>query len=250
MKLEAIVTVHDRDLIAQCETSRQFSDHFEKYAYLYVGHRPLEPAIALEDRVRLVHAASFTPNFEHLPDFYDFTGWWTMAHHLLFDSDYIITMQYDMFVGVPDIVERVTAMLDEAPGPIAFTSGHYDAGNFYLAIPGFQDTYDTALRARGVEPRSWPRFNEWPTTQGMAWRTDDFVNFMRWFRPFFDLFHGQTYAGHLAERTVKAWCVVRGTPERYLFGAIRHEARDCHGTGALMVGNRALHAQRAASFGR
>lgn len=249
MEIEAIVTVHDGELIRQCEGQCQFAG-LSNYSYLYVGRRPLELDIFLPTGVRILHPASVEPNYEHLPHFYDFTGWYSAERHDWFRSAYVITLQYDMFVTDPNIESRCVALLEEGSGPVAFTAGHNLAGNFMLGIPGFRETYQRAMYERGVDPNAWERFNEWPSTQGTAWRVSEFENYLRWFTPFFDLWRDEPWAGHLAERTVKAWCEVRGTPARYLVGAIRHEARDCHGTGARMAGNLHLAEQRAASFGQ
>lgn len=250
MEIETIITVHDGELIRHCEDTGQFRE-LSNYSYLYVGRRPITKDVIISSNARVIHARLMNPNYEDMPHFYDFTGWWAMAHHWLFRSKYIITLQYDMHItGVIPLEERCIELLDADRGPVAFTAGHNEANNFMLLINGFRETYERAMAERGVFPQTWPYFNEWPSTQGMAWRVSEFTQFMRWFKPFFDLWKDEVWAGHLAERTVKAWTMVRGAPERYLVGAIRHEARDCHGTGALMAGNVALHSERAASFGQ
>lgn len=241
--VETFITVHDVDLIRECEERSQFHA-LTSYTYLFVGPRSLDGC----PDVPIVVARDFPMNVEQWPQFYDFTGWWILAKHGLIKAEHVMFLQYDMFINDPLIEERVETLLHAGAGPIAFTAGHNLANNFMLIIDGFRETYCRAMYARGVNPDLWPAFNEWPSTQGTAWRRTEFENYMQWFYPFFEIFKNDVWAGHLAERTVKAWTEVRGTPPQYMIGAITHHAKDCHGTGALMAGNRDLYDQRNAAF--
>jgi hypothetical protein len=242
VNLQTFVTVHDGALIDQCERTGQFAALGE-YAYLGVGRRTIphgERSVIIPRRL--------ADNVEHLPAFYDFTGWWTLARHRLIVRPHVMFLQYDMHINSPSLEADVDALLEADAGPVAFTAGHYDAGNFMLMIDGFEDAYRGGMAAVGADMGRWAPFNEWPTTQGIAWRTDEFYDYMNWFRPLFDVWAGNVWAGHLAERTVKAWCCERGVEPRYLGGVIGHEAADCHGTGALMAGNMAVYEERARTF--
>lgn len=240
--IQTFVTVHDADIVRRCEEEERFGSLGERH-YLFVGQRPVGQEIG-----PTVIPRRLIDNLEHLPQFYDFTGWWALARHRLIVRPNVMLLQYDMHVASPTLEADVDAMLTEASGPVAFTAGHNLAGNYMLMIDGFERTFRDGMATIGVDPASWPEFNEWPTTQGMAWRTEEFYDFMMWFRPLFDVFADNRYAGHLAERCVKAWCVTRGVEPRYLPGVIGHEAKDCHGTGALMAGNIAVYEERARTF--
>lgn len=243
---ELLVTIHDQDLLLECEHRQQFAGL--PRTYLFVGPRPVD---RIPDDVKLVVARDHTPNFEHWPAFYDFTGWWAAAHHGLIEADRIVCVQYDMLIADQFICERVDKLLDEPDvGVVAFTAGHRLADNWMLLLPGFERTYRAGVGILGVDMDSWPFFNEWPSTQGTAWRTADFVPVMEWLTPLFQAWHGDVWAGHLMERTVKAWCATFNRPEAYLPGVITHLARDCHGTCALMGGRSDVHAERASTFGR
>lgn len=245
MTIEAYVTVHDQDLLLECERSGQFD--VVSHTYLFVGPRPVDRIPA---DVKVVVARDHLPNFEHYPSFYDFTGWYALARHNLIAAEHVILVQYDMKVNDPAVGERCAKLLDAAPGPVAFTAGHRLADNWMLLIPGFHATYDRGMARLGVDQTTWPFFNEWPCTQGTAWRADEFRRFMLWLEPLFDYWHDDLWAGHLMERTVKAWCAHHGIAEQYLGGVITHENRDCHGTCALMGGRTDDYHQRAATFGQ
>lgn len=244
MNLQTYVAVHDAALIAECEREGRFSQLGEDCAYLFLGHRPDSyhaGSVIIPNRL--------ADNMEHLPQFYDFTGWWALARHRMIVRPHVMFLQYDMEVVSSTLEADVNRLLDDGPGPVAFTAGHNLAGNYMLMIGGFEKLFREGMAAIGAaDMDAWEAFNEWPTTQGLAWRTEDFYDFMTWFRPLFDVFASSTWAGHLAERTVKAWCCERGIEPRYLPGVIRHETRDCHGTGALMAGNEVLYQERARLF--
>lgn len=240
MTLETLVTIHDQSLVDQCEAEARFVN-VKPYRYLFVGPRPVDRDVIV--------ARDHTPNFEHYPQFYDFTGWWAVARHGLATADRLICLQYDHVVPGP-IDVAVNDELDRHP-MVAFVAGHRAAGNFMLNLGGFDDAYQAGLAVVGAPPmESWPDFNEWPSTQGTAWRTEAFCEFMEWVTPLFDLWHDNVWAGHLMERMPKAWLVATGQEPAYLHGAVIHEGRDCHGTCRLMAGDTAEYQRRAATFGR
>lgn len=242
MATELLITVHDQSLIGECEANGQFAE--SPHRWLFVGPRPV-------DNPDAIVARDHTPNFEHLPSFYDFTGWWAATHHNLITADRVVCLQYDMTINDPDIIKRVDEQLDNPDvGVVAFTAGHRLADNWMLLIPGFRETFEEGMHVLGVEPNDWPMFNEWPSTQGTAWRTEDLCEFMAWVEPLFELWAPNLWAGHLMERTVKAWCVHTGRAEAYLPGVICHYGRDSHGTCAKMGGNEAAYQAKAATFGR
>lgn len=240
--LTAYVTVHDAALVAACEAAGPFASL--DIVYLFVGAR------TPPDGVDLVVARDHSPNYEHWPQFYDFTGWYVLAHHGLLRTDRLVTLQYDMTVTDPTLPERVLALLDAGPGPVAFVAGHYSARNWMLALSGFAETFNSGMAVKGVDPNAFPPFEEWPSTQGMAWRRDDFEEFMAWFEPLFPVWADNVWAGHLAERSVWAWMMATGRPARFLPNMVRHDHGDVHGTCALMAGRADVHAAKAATFGR
>lgn len=241
--VETYITVHDQDLLLECERSGQFAQ-LSSHTYLFVGHRPVDRIPA---DVKVIVARDYEPNMEHLPQFYDYTGWHVLAKHKLIKARYAIFLQYDMHINDEQLEVSCVARLAKRPGMIAFTAGHRLANNFMLLIPGFEADYRRGLAVKGVNMDAWPDFNEWPSTQGTAWRTELFNHYMGWFEPLFDVFAPSVWAGHLAERCVKAFSAI-SYKEQYLVGAITHHAQDCHGTGALMRGDHGLYESRNAEF--
>jgi len=243
MTVEVFVTIHSQDLLIEREAEARFAR--VPHRYVFVGPRPVDRLSGLNAIV----AREWAGNREHLPAFYDFTGWFILAKYVLTAADNVILLQDDMTILDDGLVDRCDRLLAEAPGPVAFNAGYASAGNWMLAIAGFAEAYNAGMATVGVDP-SFPPFDAWPSTQGMAWRMEDLELFMDWFEPLFDVWADNIWAGHLAERSVKAWCVVSGKPERLLPGVISHESRDLHGTGALMRGDRHTYERRAATFGK
>lgn len=242
MTIEALVTIHDQALIDQCEAEGRFR-LVAPYRYLFVGPRPVAWC------ERMIVARDHTPNVERYPQFYDFTGWWTVAHHHLIRTDNVLCLQYDHIPQAP-LMPIVEGFLHDHPVAV-FVAGHRHAQNFMLLIGGFEDAYRQGLEHVGAPPmESWPDFNEWPSTQGIAWRTESLIDFMAWVTPLFDFWHDNIWAGHLMERMVKAWLVTTGQTEGYLPALVVHEGRDCHGTCSLMAGRSDVFQERNATFGR
>jgi hypothetical protein len=239
MTTRCFVTVHTPDLVEQCEAARQFAA-FDNVTYLLVGRRPFEV-----DRADVLSPRLLSPNREDLPQFYDFTGWWALCRHNLIDADTVVMLQYDMHTVDPLIQSKCEALLD-SPGMVAMTPG--PRSYWMLRLPDFAWTFEAGIAQRGLLLGDVQPFDTWPTTQGTAWRTDDLIAFMDWFEPMWDVFKDHTFAGHLAERSVHAWHVACGYTPKYLRGVMRHEAADCHGTGALMSGRRDVYEARNAEF--
>jgi hypothetical protein len=262
--IQTFVTVHDQALIEECEADGRFAGL--DWTYLFVGPRSVDRI----DRahVPVVVAREHADNIEHWPHLYDFTGWWVLANHDLIQTDRVIFLQYDMRPSVPDLEEQVAAALDgpelgplppellgativkrPAPAMAAFTCGHRSANNWMLLLDGFEQAFRTGLEAR-YAPMPPADFEEWPSTQGTAWRTADFRRFMAWVRPMLDVWAGNQWAGHLAERSVYAWLRHTGASWASLPGVIHHDHGDCHGTCARMAGDLATADARASTFGR
>jgi hypothetical protein len=240
MTTTCYVTIHTQALIEQCEAARQFAA-FDNVTYLLVGQRPYD-----SNRSDVIVPRTLSPNREHLPQFYDFTGWWALCRHYLIDADRVVMQQYDMHTVDPQIQTKCEALLD-TPGVVAMTVG-YKRPSWTPRLAGFASTFERGIATRGLTMADVEPVNKWPSTQGTAWRTEDLVAFMEWFEPMWDVFAGHTFAGHLAERSVQAWHVACGYQPKYLRGVMSHAAADCHGTGALMAGQRQIYETRNAEF--
>lgn len=241
--IHCYVTVHDQQLVLDCENEGRFAS--VSHTYLFVGPRPVSKLLGREP---VIVSRLWPGNYEDRPSFYDFTGWWTLAKHGL-AMDKFLTVQYDHQLQASDLAARAEQLLDEQGGPVAYVAGHRYANNWMLLIDGFADRFNAGMAAVGVDPGQFPDFNEWPSTQGMAWRRDDLEEFMRWFEPLFDVWQHDLWAGHLAERSVWAWMMATGRAAVYSYGLV-HEGRDCHGTCHLMGGDSATYAERQLTFGR
>jgi hypothetical protein len=200
--------------------------------------------------VKIIDCKSYLPNYEHLPNFYDFTGWFVLAKHNLIETDNAIFLQYDHVIYDANIVESTNSILKTN-----WMVGYVPAPYFMwtLTIQGFYEKQVAGLASCGVD---WPKlvsekpFETWPSTQGTAWRTEEFTKFMLWFEPAFNTFANDTFAGHLAERMIQPFLMAHNQEAGYFHGAVGHESKDCHGTGDLMRGNLESFSAKNSVFGR
>jgi hypothetical protein len=236
------VTIHDSALVRDCEDEGRFTD--VEHTYLFVGPRPVRD---VPRGTSVIVAREYHPNYEHYPDFYDFTGWWVLARHDLARARFL-TVQYDHQLHDRELAEKADVLLDRG-GPVAYVAGHRHANNWMLLLDGFEAAFNAGMAAVGIDPGQFPDFDAWPSTQGMAWNRDDLYEFMGWFEPLFGVWAGNVWAGHLAERSVWAWMMSTGRSPVFGSGLV-HEGRDSHGTCSLMAGNSEAWEQRQATFGR
>lgn len=244
MTIQTFVTIHDQDLIEACEAEGRFAA-LGDVTYLFVGPRPVD---RVPSDAKVVVCRDYFGNIEHFPTLYDFTGWWVLAFHGLITADRVILIQYDMRPTDTNL-ERDASEYLEGHDVAAFTAGHRSAHNWMLLLDGFERAFRAGLdnRLADMPPAD---FEEWPTTQGTAWRTAAFTEFMLWVRPMLGVWAEDVWAGHLAERSVYAW--VRATNHRWAHmpGAIVHDHGDCHGTCARMAGDLVTADAKASTFGR
>lgn len=242
--MKTYVTVHDSSIIMQCESEGRFAGLDR--VYLFVGPRMVD----VPSNIPVIRCLDYQPNYEHLPQFYDFTGWFILAKHNLLDSDKAIFLQYDHLVTDPNIEERIAILLEEHP----MVSCHAASREWWtLDIPNFYEVHIRGIEACG---ENWSLlmqqnpFEVWPSTQGTAWRTSEFVQFMLWFEPAFEIFKTHLYAGHLAERMIQPFLMANSWVAGYLDGGVFHESLDCHGTRDLSLGNVEGFSKKQSIFGK
>ena len=245
LDVETFVTIHDQDLVLECIDSGKFKD--VDPTYLFVGSKPVD---RIPPTVKLVVCRDYTPNVEQLPHFYDFTGWYVLGKHGLIKTDDVVFLQYDHSIHDCDLIARTSSMLGLYP-MVAYVPATFDM--WTLQLSGFYEQQVAGVRRCGAD---WSTllvdrpFTLWPCTQGTAWRTSAFTEFMEWFEPSFDQFKDHELAGHLAERMIQPFLMTKGWEAGYLPGLVAHESLDCHGTGDLLRGNTAQYASKAQAFGR
>lgn len=244
MSIETYITVHDSTLIHDCETTGKFESI--SHTYLFVGPRDVFGC----DGLKVIKCNEFTPNYEHLPHFYDFTGWFVLGRYNLITTDNAIFLQYDHSLITEDIEGKTEECLKDYE-----MVGYSPAGPelWTLALPNFYETQLKGIRACGNE---WEKLLEaspfavWPTTQGIAWRAKEFSQFIDWFEPAFEAFKDHTFAGHLAERMIQPFLMHSGMKAGFLPGSVSHESLDCHGTKDLILGNFDSFNNKSLTFGK
>jgi len=244
VSIETYITVHDSTLIRECEQSGKFDSI--SHTYLFVGPRNVD----IDPDIKVIVCKDITPNYEHLPQFYDFTGWFVLGVNDLIEADNAIFLQYDHSIITDDIEKKteeallLNNMVGYSPaGPELWT----------LALPNFYERQVEGIRACGEDwenLKSTVPFEVWPTTQGLAWRTKEFGEFMRWFEPAFESFRDHVFAGHLAERMIQPFLMAKGMTAGFLPGSVSHESLDCHGTKDLIMGNIDSYNQKVSTFGK
>ena len=226
MSTETYITIHDSLLIEKCEEEGHFK-HLS-HTYLFVGPREVN----VSDNVKVIVCRDYSPNYEQYPHFYDFTGWFVLANNSIVKTDNVIFLQYDHINVQTNIEDVVNDALKEV-NMVTFYGAPRNM--FTLDVPNFYQNQVKALRSCGVvlgELMSATPFDVWPSTQGTAWRTEDFNDFMLWFEPAFEELKDELYAGHLAERMIQPYLMAHMKTFAPIHGMATHQALDCHGTSA------------------
>jgi hypothetical protein len=243
--VESFITIHDQDLIFECEETGRFND-LTDYKYLFVGPRPVDklpPAML----AKTIISRDYAPHYEHYPHLYDFTGWYTLGRHDLFTKPYVICLQYDHFIVDNCLEKMVDYTLSGQEGMISFVKAYYM--HYMLQVPGFEQAMRRTLGLKGIVFEQMLPLAQWPSTQGTAWHAAGLKDFILWVSEVFDSLKNEKYAGHIAERMVTAY-VKQTHPEAYLEGFVGHQSADCHGTGAAMAGREDIFFQKSITFGQ
>jgi len=245
LSVETYVTIHDQDLVLECISSGQFKDLDP--TYLFVGNRPVD---RIPSDVKIVICRDYSPNYEHFPNLYDFTGWYVLVKHNLIKAPYVTLIQYDHVVLDPNALDVVESLCNQDPGVIAFVTAWFDPTNWLLQVSNFSQMFQEASLACGVDMHSLVQnkpFSTWPTTQGTAWRTECFEDFIKFVEPSFGILGAEPFGGHAAERLLQVYCLLTHPAQRgdNLF---LHQSKDVHGTGAYMRGDIATYQVRNNEF--
>lgn len=244
MTVETYVTVHSANLIEECEVEGKFSS--VSHTYLFVGPKPLTDIPG----VKVIRCLDYVPNYEHLAHFYDFTGWFVLAKHGLIATEHAIFLQYDHAVADSALEAKTVDLLASVP-MVSYVPAPVELWTMHL--PSFHEKQMEAVRQCGSD---WNHlmatrpFSTWPSTQGTAWRTSAFNEFMLWFEPCFQVFQDHDFAGHLAERMIQPFLMSKGWEAGYLPGLVSHYSLDCHGTRDLIMGNHSGYHQKNHTFGK
>lgn len=244
MSIEAFITIHSSDLIRECEETGRFDS--VSHTYLFVGPKKVE----YPKDLKVIVARDYLPNYEHLPHFYDFTGWFVLAKHDLIQSENAMFLQYDHRISNSNIAELTVDALHSCEQVSYVSSG---PEWFTLAMGGFKEKQMEGFEACGV---NWGALSAqkpistWPTTQGASWNSAKFCEMMLWFEPAFNVFKDHDFAGHLAERMIPVFLMQNDYRTTFMPEMVVHESLDCHGTRDLSFGNIEAFSQKALEFGR
>jgi hypothetical protein len=244
MSIHCFVTIHDSQLIKECEESKRFNGI--PHTYLFVGPREVE----FDESIDVIVARNYSPNYEHLPQFYDFTGWFVLGKHNLITSDYVVFLQYDHLLTNPEIATTTIDALKDND-VISYVGG--SSAFWWLAIEGFGETQSSGLVNCGMTADAAHRYaptSDWLTTQGMAWRSEHFKNMILWFEPAFESFKEHIFAGHLAERMIQIYVSSNQLRHAIVPNQVFHESLDCHGTRDLTFGAMDSYTQKVSTFGK
>jgi len=242
-QVTTFVTIHSEELVWECHASERFK-YLSNIVYLCVGSQSFDN---LPEDVNAIICKDYTPNWEHYPSFYDFTGWACLAEHKLIKTPYAIMLQYDHAVVNMAVELPALELLRVFPSVVGYVAAHYKP-YWMLAVPNFRNSMIKASEAcGGPHPDTADDGGVWPTTQGTAWSRDFLYSFMEWFKPTFEAVKDEVFAGHIAERMVKLYTIGKIAP-RFLPDRIIHQAKDCHGTGSLMSGNKEAYELKSKKF--
>lgn len=239
------VAVHDQNTLYNAEQNGTF-DSMPHVVWLFLG--PKLCFMSHEGKYPIIRAMDFEPDARNL---YDFSGFQVLVKHNLIRTKYSVFLQYDHeVVGEGDLLAPIVDKLNSNLGMVTFVPAGYDPVNWMLSVPGFNEAFHRATRACGLDG-DWSNLQVawWPTTQGHAWRSSLFYNFINWASPGLEAVKDEQYAGHIAERLLTVYCSFTH-PAQVLTGLFQHNSADVHGTGALMSGDVSTFEQRNAVFGR
>lgn len=239
-ELTTYVAVHDDESFFTAMTNCL---NLDNVVYLHLGPRPLTVGTYGTEIIRCM---DYEPDYRNL---YDFSGFNVLVKHNLIRTPYVNFLQYDHTVEALDPETVILDRLKTNLGMLAFVPAGYDPNNWMLTVPDFHAKFHEALRACG-ETGDWTHLSLawWPSTQGHAWRSTYFYNFINWVAPAIPVLADYQFGGHAIERMLTVFCQ-RTHPAQVEGGLFVHVSADAHGTGALMRGQLDVFQQRDSVFG-
>lgn len=224
--IQTFIVVHNQDLIKNFEQKGKYKAL--NYKYLFVGKGDVSQ-LSEEELSKTIVIRDYEGNFEHYPHFYDFTAWHVLWKHRLIDTPYFVSIQYDFTVTNEKAEDIILGKLQACESPLGMLEVPHFLYLLQDLIPGIAE----AFKAKGLGPEFTREFATWPCSQGTAWPTEIFYEFMEWFEPLFEVLKDHVWCGHVAERMIWAFMQAKNLPPHYAPGLFHHESKNVHGTSSM-----------------
>ena len=224
-QFEVYISVHDQDLILNCEKNRLFR-YLTNYKYLFLGMRPIDKLDKIMDKVLVVR--DLPVNIENKKCLYDYTGQYALARNEgLVKAEYVIIIHYDCFIK-KNFLHEIMKAFEKNPNcfinfqPHKLTCNYFLPDRFAKAIKqACKEVYGIDIEQKNKELiEKGDKF--WQGGGSFACSLNNLKKFIDWNDPLLPYIEADSMAAHNIERTVKFFCVENKLQEVFLSDIMEH----------------------------
>lgn len=235
--IKTFIFVHDQQLIKKFEEVGKFKN-FKNYNYVFLGKGHINE---IENNKNVIISRNLDDNLEDYPKLTSFTGWYILWKHKLIDTEYVNLFEYDINF-TPDFLPRISKIVYDRLdmiGYIPFMSSH----QMFIKHKPFIDTlFKTIKKTYHIDAQKLlnelinsQRMQYWSSTSNTTFRKSVFVQYMNWMIPMIEELKLDPNAGHLHERSISIFSVLRNKKIVITNGFLKHFQMDSHKTQGHFV---------------
>jgi hypothetical protein len=230
--VKTFIFIHDQDLLLEFEKIKKFIG-FNGYRYVFVGNRPIDK---IEDIPNVIISRNYEGNLESYPQLTSFTGWYTLWKHNLIDSEYVNLFEYDINYAPNFETNMYKFYYDKQDiiGYIPFSASH----QMFIQHPPFIETlFKTIKKIYRVDIQkvlmtaiNSGNMGHWSSTSNTTFRKNIFDQYMNWILPMIDEIKIDPNAGHLHERSITIFALMKNKKLILTNDFLKHYQMDSHKT--------------------
>ena len=231
-KIQTFIFVHDQQIVLDFEANNKFSE-FSGFQYVFLGDRPTEKVRNLSN---IIFARDYEDNIEDFnKNLLAFSGWYLLWKNNLIEGDFINLFEYDIILH-PDF-EKIQNEAVQTKDPSFMGYQLINIKDYWYIgdrscsealIKSIKKNYDVDYY--GLINSLSPELNV-TITSNHSFSKTHFEEYMKWMEPMIDDFKTERMAGHMPERSVSMYYVIKQIGNVYCDpNILTHYRLDSHQT--------------------
>lgn len=231
--IQTFIFVHDQDIILDFIEKKRFSE-FENFKWVFLGDKEINKVKHLDN---FICCRKLSDNIEKYKNLTSFTGWYSLYKNNLIDCEYVNLFEYDInyvrgFVDInKEMIKKHFDFIGYVPIPMSDPN--------YLKFTKFSDKLiDSILNRTNVNVydlvNSLNPNSVWSSSSNSTWKSSVLFDYMEWFIQFLDDINESEFAGHMHERSISFYYLIKNI---YVFlekNLIEHFQLNSHDTSGFL----------------
>ena len=232
--LETYIVCHDQNIILKNEKENKFSN-IGIYKYVFVGNGEIDK---IQNNSKVIIARKLPINIESHPNLTAFTAWYALCKNNLITSDIVNIFEYDVILRNTslNLFIEIEKAINNNINIIGYISKAIDSS--FINNPNWiGDIFKGIKEVYGIDLeniirqkiKTNPKEN-WICSSNISISKSEINEYVTWFEKLIPYIISNKFAGHIFERTITLYCLLKNKPYSFIEKYISHIGMDSHGT--------------------